>query len=189
MTYLVGIIVGISGVGKTRLLEKVSAVLPVKVLSASTLIRESIAEAEGQLTPQDHLRARSIYDNQVSLLEAFKRNVKPSDNLVILDAHVVIDTPDGLVRIGTDVFRAINPDFVVFVKGEPRRILRNRQRDASRMRPERSISSLTRQQEFAIVVAREVATELSIPIHFVMSGDDVALTRILSAPLEAEPNV
>ncbi|WP_380059014.1 AAA family ATPase (plasmid) [Falsihalocynthiibacter sp. SS001] len=161
----------------------------MQVLSASSLIRDSLLQTEGQHPSQDHLRARSIEGNQAALLEAFNRHTDPDKTLVILDAHVVIDTPDGLVRISSDVFREIDPDFVVFIKDEPRRIHLNRNRDISRERPERSVASLAKQQEIAIAAARDIANGLNIPIHFVDGGDDEALSRVLSAVQEAEPNV
>lgn len=189
MTRKIGIIVGISGVGKTWLLEKVGAAIPMQVLSASTLIRDTLLQTEERPTSQDDLRARNIEGNQAALLEAFKRHMDPDKTLVILDAHVVIDTPDGLVRISSDVFREIDPDFVVFIKDDPRMIHLNRNRDASRERPERSVGSLAKQQETATTAARNIANELKIPIHFVDGGDDEALARVLSAVQEAEPDV
>lgn len=161
----------------------------MQVLSASSLIRDSIVQTEEQLTSQDHLRARSIDDNQAALLEAFNRHLDPDRNLVILDAHVVIDTPNGLAHIGSDIFHEINPDFVVFIKDDPRRIHLNRERDAKRERPERSVSSLAKQQEIAITAAQDISHSLSIPIHFVDGGDDEALARVLRAVQEAETDV
>ncbi|HRM20775.1 MAG TPA: AAA family ATPase [Trichococcus flocculiformis] len=189
MTRRVGIVVGISGVGKTWLLEKLGAAIPMQILSASTLIRDSLTKTEEQLTSQDHLRARNIDDNQAALLEAFNRHIDPDKTLVILDAHVVIDTPHGLVHIGSDLFREMDPDFMVFVKDEPRKIHRNRERDVSRTRPERSVDSLAKHQEIAIAAARDISDNLRIPIHFVNGGDDDALGRILRAVQEAEPDV
>lgn len=184
-----GIVAGISGVGKTWLLERVGAAVPMQILSASTLIRDSLARTDGQVTSQDHLRALDIDNNQAALLEAFNRYIDPGKTLIILDAHVVIDTPDGLVHIGSDVFREINPDFVIFIEDKPQNIHRNRERDASRVRPERSVDSLAKQQKIAITVAREIADNLSIPIHFIDGGDEEALARVLSTVQEAEPDV
>ena len=189
MTPRIGIVAGISGVGKTWLLEKVGAAIPMQVLSASSLIRDSLLQTEEQQPSQDHLRARSIEDNQAALLEAFKRHLDPDRVLVILDAHVVIDTPHGLAHIGSDVFDEIDPDFVVFIKDDPRRIHLNRERDAKRQRPERSVSSLAKQQEIAIRAAQDIAHSLGIPIHFVDGGDDESLARVLRAVQEAETDV
>ena len=189
LTPKVGIVAGISGVGKTWLLEKVGGAIPIQVLSASSLIRDSLLQTEKQQTSQDHLRARSIDENQAALLEAFKRHLDPDRNLVILDAHVVIDTPDGLAHIGSDVFDEIDPDFIVFIKDDPRRIHLNREHDAKRQRPDRSVSSLAHQQEIAIEAAQNIAHGLSIPIHFVDGGDDEALAKVLRLVQEAETDV
>ncbi|MCW2305401.1 adenylate kinase [Rhodovulum sulfidophilum] len=161
----------------------------MQILSASTLIRESLAQKEEQPTPQDDLRARCIDDNQAALIEAFNRCIDPDTTLVILDAHVIIDTPDGLAHVSSDVFRKIDPDFMVFIKDEPRRIRRNRERDARRLRPDRSVDFLTKQQRVAIAAARDISDNLSIPIYFVNGGDDPELTRVLSSLQEVEPDV
>ena len=107
MTPKVGIVAGISGVGKTWLLEKVGAAIPMQVLSASSLIQDSLFQTEKQQKSQDHLRARSIDDNQAALLEAFKRHLDPDRNLVILDAHVVIHLMGWLISAQTFSTRLI----------------------------------------------------------------------------------
>lgn len=161
----------------------------MQVLSASSLIRGFLLQTEEKLTSQDDLRARSIDDNQAALLEAFKRRLDPDSSLVILDAHVVIDTPDGLSHIGSDVFREIGPDFLIFIKDDPRRIHLNRKRDAKRERPERSVSALAKQQEIAIIAAQDIAHSLSVPVYFVDGGNDEALARVLRSVQEAETDV
>lgn len=189
MTRMVGIVSGVSGVGKTWLLEKVGATVPMKILSASALIRDGIAQREGEITSQDHLRYRDINDNQTALLEAFKRNIEPDNNLVILDAHFVIDSHHGLVDVELDVFREIEPRFVVFVEDEPSKIFSKRKRDASRLRPERSIDYISKLQEVSIAAARHISHSLSIPIYFVNAGDTDGLARILSAAQKADSDV
>ncbi|MGR3440066.1 MAG: AAA family ATPase [Paracoccus sp. (in: a-proteobacteria)] len=189
MTRRVGIVTGISGVGKTSLLKKVATAIPMQVLSASSLIRNSLAQTEEQNTPQDRLCARDIDDNQAAMLKAFKRYANPDTILIVLDAHVVVDTPNGLTRVGSDVFREINADFVVFVKDEPRKIHTNRERDGSRSRPKRSVESLAKYQDIAIAAARDLSKDLSIPIYFVDGGDGNALSEILKNIQEIGPDV
>ena len=189
MMHKVGIVVGISGVGKTQLLEKIRVALPMQVLSASSLIRCSLAQTDEQFASQDDLRTRDIDENQAALLEAFKRRVDPNKTLIILDAHVTIDTPEGLSHISSNIFREIDPDFIVFVEDDPRRIHRNRECDTSRSRPERSVDFLANQQEIAISAARNIAEDLSIPIHFVNGGDDQTLAGVLSGFQEDDHDV
>ena len=189
MTPKIGIITGISGVGKTWLLEKVGATMSMQVLSASTLIREGLADAGDQATSHDDLRVRNIDANQAALLDAFNRRINTDAPLVVLDAHVIIDTPDGLSHIGLNVFRELDPDFMVFIKDEPRKIHLNRKRDEARSRPRRSIDVLTKHQEIAVKAARGISNNLNISIHFVNAGDDGALRKILSAEQEAQPDV
>ena len=78
---------------------------------------------------------------------------------------------------------------MVFVKDEPRNIYRNRERDANRARPKRSVDFLAKHQEIAITAARDISDNLSIPMHFVNGGDDDALGRVFRAMQEAEPDV
>lgn len=179
MTRRIGIITGISGVGKTWLLRRVGATIPMQVLSASALIFTSLTEREGQSTSHDDLRARNIAGNQSALVDSFNRHVDPETPLVLLDAHVIIDSPDGLVHIGSEIFRKLDASFIVFVSDEPQRIYQKRELDEHRSRPKRSVDLLAKHQEMAIEAARQISDDLRIPIYFVSSGDEQALMRAL----------
>ena len=189
MTRRIGIVTGISGVGKTQLLESVRGIIPMQVLSASALIRESLAEAEDRSTSYDSLCTRRIDANQAALIGAFNRHIDPDATFVVLDAHVVIDTPDGLVHVGSDVFREFHPNFILFIKDEPRKIYQKRKRDKKRSRPERSVDLLAKHQLIAIEAAHEVSNDLNIPIYVVNGGDADTLRRVLSVEQKATADV
>lgn len=179
MTRRVGIITGISGVGKTWLLRRVVAAIPMQVLSASALIQASLTEREGQSTSHDDLRARNIAANQNALIDAFNQSVDPQTPLVLVDAHVIIDSPDGLVHIGPEIFRKLDADFIVFVIDEPQKIHQKRELDEHRSRPKRSVDLLAKHQEMAVEAARQISDDLRIPIYFVSSGDEQSLKDAL----------
>ena len=175
------IVTGISGVGKSRLVEKISVTVPMQILSASTLIQGALSADGTQSVSQDHLRTRHIDANQTALIEAFRHNVDPNAAMVLLDAHIIIDTPDGVVHISADVFRDLAADFMVFIEDDPQVIRENRDRDQNRSRPGRSVEQLADQQETAKLTARAISENLNIPIHFLSGGDETALAKILSA--------
>lgn len=97
-------LVGLSGVGKSTLLEDARRRLVFEHLQASDLIKAERQERQGKPAAHDLLREGNIDDNQDLLISGFMRRA-PEEGLIVLDGHTIIDTPDGLVEISPSVFR------------------------------------------------------------------------------------
>ena len=170
---------GLSGVGKTWLLERVMKTVPGQLLSASSLIKQELNRLYPERVYHDDLRKLDIAANQRALIVGFNRNADPDVDLVVVDAHVVIDTPKGLEFIPRDVFDGLTPSLFIFVEGSPETISRNRLQDISRNRPFRDANALALQQSQALSAARQIATDLSVPFHTIQAGDMEGLTALL----------
>lgn len=97
---------GLSGVGKSTLLENAQRTLVFEHLQASELIKAERRECQRKPVAHDLLREGNIDDNQALLISGFMRRA-PKEGLIVLDGHTVIDTPDGLVEILPSVFRRL----------------------------------------------------------------------------------
>lgn len=175
------VVTGISGVGKSWMLKRAFGSANVQVLSASDLISEEIKKkAEIEPVPKDQLRERDISANQRSLSDGFARSIDPTASVVLLDAHVVIDTPSGLTLIPSEVFKLIGPDLIVFVSGDAEKISVQRSNDLTRRRPRRSPTELSLQQTIAHDRAAELAQHLGVSFATVKAGDIGALKDTLN---------
>ncbi|WP_299933322.1 AAA family ATPase [uncultured Pelagimonas sp.] len=179
MTQVVAILTGLSGVGKSWLLKLAQQRERLQVLSAGELIAEYRSELQVSEVAYDKLREWDIVENQRALVCAFKARVDPQSRFVILDAHVVVDTPDGLEPIESEVFSSIGTSLIFFLEDEPSRIVQNRLQDKSRRRPLRDRCSIKVQQEIAKKRAQLVATSLGVPLHVLCAGDVDSFLKIL----------
>ena len=98
------VVAGVSGVGKTWMLNCAMEGVEGQVLSASTLIvNELNRSSHWKTVEQDQLGELDINANQRALSLGFKRSIDPKASMIILDAHVVIDTIDGMTYISHEV--------------------------------------------------------------------------------------
>ncbi|MEQ8396443.1 AAA family ATPase [Thalassobaculum sp.] len=179
---IVAIVTGISGVGKSRLLAKVMRKSQGQLLVASDLIADELSMRGERAVSRDKLRELDITKNQRMFAAGFARRADRTTDLIVLDAHVVIDTPRGLEPMSADVFLNIGANLIVFVEDEPERILKHRIKDKTRQRPVRDLDTLREQQTLAKSVAAGIAKNLEIDFHVISSGDVAALKDVLRTP-------
>lgn len=170
--------VGLSGVGKSTLLAHARASVAFKHLQASALIKAERDRRQQAAIDHDALREANIDDNQALLIEGFRHAV-PEAELVVLDGHTVIDTPDGLVEIEPKVFRMLGVSrFVVLTEG-PEESYRRRLADPERKRPARSVDELRQQQERSVLVAHRAALALRVPLVVLVCGGVQDIVEVL----------
>lgn len=160
---------GISGVGKTRLASLLAAREPRLLhLQASSLLRAHLNRSAEALRTD---APGKVVDNQGSLASAFAAaRLRRERDDVILDAHSVIDTEDGLVDVPVAAIAPLGLTALAFLRAPPDQILRRRAKD-SRQRPARSEYQLAEYQERALHVCQGYARDLDLPLE-VLSGAD-----------------
>jgi adenylate kinase len=171
---------GISGVGKTTLLRKVSPQIAFQHLQASALIREGRQYAETADISIDALRNANIDENQKFLLIGYDRSVDPRANLVIVDGHSIIDKPSGLVEIEAEVFSALGVTRIIFLTDVVEEIFRRRQADTSRNRPARDMKELEKYQSAALVHTLKICCALRVPMCVITPSQSDELERQLT---------
>ncbi|MFG1180815.1 ATP-binding protein [Xanthobacter versatilis] len=157
---------GLSGVGKSTLLEYARRTLIFELLQAGDLIKAERQERQGQYVAQDLLREGNIDDNQALLISGFMRSA-PEKGLIVLDGHTIIDTPDGLVEISPSVFSAIDVSRFVVLVDDAEKIALRRLSDTRRTRPSRSPQELAEHQERSVLAAYRAALALRVPLFIV----------------------
>lgn len=159
---------GISGVGKTTFLRKLSAAREFQHLTGGTLI--AAARNKGS-DARDSLRHADLEENQRLLIQGFALEKDPKANLIIVDGHVVIDNNSGLARISSTVFESIDVSLILHLEADPVRIFKNRSEDTSRFRPIRDVETLAHHQAASREHARYVARSLQIDFCILSHGD------------------
>jgi len=159
--------VGISGVGKSTFLGSAAKKIAFRHLTAGSLIGRA-REAE-----RDGLRLQNIDENQRLLVAGFKMAKNSTDELVVIDSHVIIDGVDGLQAISSNVFAALGAEAIVHLEAEATQILTNREGDKSRNRPILSVNELDAHQVSSRNAALDIARSLAIPFRS-FSHDDLS---------------
>ncbi len=149
---------GISGIGKSTTISRIKNEFDFVHLQASQMIKEFFQKSNKLNYTSEQLRTRDASENQQALISVLQ--TLPDDGNYIFDAHSVIDTPNGMHKIPSEVFKAANPNHLIFLFDKPNEILRRRLRDGTRTRPERSADELADHQNLALANMAEIATKL-----------------------------
>lgn len=173
-------VVGLSGVGKTRVLKELSEKIPFLHLQASQIIKNEQVRRHGSPSTSEQLRSGQIIDNQRLLISGFEYQTANCDSLVVFDGHVVIDAGSSIIEIPSSIFKALKCESLVVLTDDPSDLVRRRLADRTRVRPLRSRLQIERQQTRMIEVAQRIACELSIPCCVLSIGDG-KLARIIQS--------
>lgn len=179
MTQKIIAVVGVSGVGKSTFLRNLKDQVNFQHLQASEIITRQMLELNQVQCDSEFLRYANIDNNQALLVSGFKRLCDPEAQIVILDGHTVIDTPGGLVDIDSLVFQEIGIVHLVCLAENPYEIVRRRQADFSRSRPNRSLIQIEQYQNQAQIRGFQIALSLKIPFTILPSDCLVGMKAIL----------
>lgn len=160
-------LVGVSGVGKSSLLSRLTSECSFLHLQAGKLIKQEKEIAMRSEVSSEDLRLGCVTENQSLLVDGFRRATEGVNGLVVLDGHTVIDGSDGLVEVPSYVFASLKLQHLVFLQEEPRTILDRRAGDAVRRRPQRSVEELYSHQLAGLSAATKIALELNIPMTII----------------------
>ncbi len=176
--YNLTVIAGLSGVGKTFLINKImKGDSKYTHFSAGSLIRkrrENISHDELRL-----LDSSEILQNQHLLIDQLNIEKEGVDinAHILFDAHMIIDTDKELIEIPSEIFKKLNPSRIVFLYENPETILKRRSYDVSRKRPIKTLGEIQFQQERSRKLAKQYSNDLSVDFINHSSADNITLTE------------
>lgn len=172
-------IFGVSGVGKTTLINHVIAQHPHWIcVSAGSLIQESQRDIA-----RDALRSLSneeILKNQEAIVLGIRQKREGVvAELLLLDAHLILDAGIDLFEIPLDVIGRLYLDAIVFVEDVPEHVLERRKADSGRIRANRAASEIAIEQSRARELASSYAKALGIRMAAISPFQADELMRFL----------
>jgi len=164
-------IFGVSGVGKTHL---INLMLPRLHKACSFRASELIGLARENADPEylRNLGNDEMHRSQELLVRGYHDRMQvTSAEIVLLDAHSVIDQDSGFYDIPVEVISRLNPRFIVHVEDDVDQIVMRRQCDAGRLRPARSPDQLTTYQDRSRLGCEIYSRTLNVPMLRIHSGN------------------
>jgi adenylate kinase len=149
----IAVVVGIPGVGKTTLLNRVSMLANLEKVKLSIVnigsIMFSIALNRNLVKSRDEIRMLNL-DVQEELRRASYTKLiemKKTNALTIVDTHYLIRSRGGyLIGLPKSLLDCIQPDFFAIVEAPTREIIKRRQADKTRSRDEVSLDEIELEQ-------------------------------------------
>lgn len=173
-------LLGISGVGKSTALDKLTEIVSFQHVQASAIIKELRGKIETDTLSNDDLRNLSIDDNQQFLIQGFQDALLPTPRLAILDGHSVIETSPGIVLVEPDVFQNIGVEEIIFLADDPGLIAERRRNDRLRKRPPAKVQDVSALQHEALMQAAVIARQLDIAMSVLKPSHSDRLTSLLA---------
>lgn len=129
------VVVGVPGVGKTTVVDKVVSSLPgAKLVTFGTVMFEE-ARARGWAKDRDQMRRMPVEKQKRLQKLAASRIARMKDRMVLVDTHLFIRTNEGLwPGLPFEVARAMKPTHLILVEALPEEILKRRSADPTRSR-------------------------------------------------------
>ena len=167
------ILVGIPGVGKTTLLARLVEILRernirVSVNSFGTMMFNTAQE--GGIQNRDELRKLPVSQQQELQRLAAEKLSKLDDDVVIVDTHAFISSPEGYYPgLPEYVLKIINPTNFISVSAKPEEIYSRRVNDTTRTRDMISMSEIKTELNVQAGMISACAVITGTPVRFVLN--------------------
>lgn len=179
MLYLVEsrkvVVVGIPGVGKTSLLQKIVEILKnnnknVSVHSFGSIMFE-VAKENG-VTDRDELRKLPLSQQKNLQKIAAEKLAKINDDIVIIDTHAFINSPEGYYPgLPEHVLQILKPSNFVSVSAKPEEIYNRRMKDVTRSRDNVSIDNIKKELDVQSGMISACAVISGSPVKHVLNRE------------------
>lgn len=169
------VVVGIPGVGKTTVVEKLRSRLEgAKLVTFGTVMFEE-ATRRRWVKGRDEMRKLPI-DRQSRLQRFASAKIsKMADRIVLVDTHLFIRTKEGFwPGLPFDVARVLKPTHLILVEASPEEVAARRAKDAARARDKVIVEELEKETQLGRTYLSAVSTLTGAPMLIVRNEEGKA---------------
>ena len=183
------VIVGIPGVGKSSVVNKIVETLEKsgrspKVVNYGSVMMEQAALIFG-VKSRDEMRKLPVEDQRTLQVHAADYISKIESGYLIVDTHLFISTPEGFwPGIPLDVLRALKPTHLILVSASMQEIENRRLNDPSRNRDKLSREQLSQELDVAKTLLFASSLVCGCPAMIVHNEEgrvEIAAEKIINA--------
>ncbi len=182
------IMVGIPGVGKTTVVNKVVETIKKKNLAVESIIFGTVMFEEAKklgIKHRDEMRKLPIEEQRKLQINAAEKIAKMETDFLIVDTHLMINTKEGYwPGLPIEVLRALSPSNIILIEALPNEIVQRRMRDSGRYRDLIDEAEVTREIEMARSMLSATGIITGAPILIVINREnhiEEAANQILKA--------
>ncbi len=144
------VIVGIPGVGKTSLVERIVEMLKADkhkacVHSYGTMMMEQATDDNG-VSDRDSLRRLPVSEQKALQKKAASKISELTDDVIFIDTHAFISTKEGFYPgLPNHVIEILEPTHFIAISARPEEIYNRRMKDDTRNRDKISIEGIKKE--------------------------------------------
>tara|TARA_B100001179_G_C18361443_1_gene305075 strand:- start:28 stop:618 length:591 start_codon:yes stop_codon:yes gene_type:complete len=140
------VIVGIPGVGKTTVIEKLVEYLTTLDIKSNISVFGSVMLDEAKkigIKNRDELRTLSVKEQKKLQISAANKISNLKYPFIFVDTHLFITTSEGYCPgLPFDILNSLSPDQIILVEAKPEEIVERRNTDITRKRDNLSIDEI-----------------------------------------------
>jgi len=170
------IIVGIPGVGKTTVVNKIVEMMKEKKFTVESVVFGTVMFEEAKklgIKHRDEMRKLPIDEQRKLQIDAANSIAKMEADFLIVDTHLFIDTKEGYwPGLPLEVLRALSPNNIILIEALPHEIASRRMRDSERDRDFVDETEIAKEIEIARSMLSATGIIIGAPILIVMNREN-----------------